>query len=93
MFRKAELRELAVDFLHDVVAGDLGDDAGGGDRERNRIALHDAIVRVEKLAERQAVDEAVVGRFAEVFDCAAHGEVGGLEDVDSVDFLVVGSRD
>jgi hypothetical protein len=29
VFRKAELRELAVDFLHDVVAGDLGDDACG----------------------------------------------------------------
>ena len=93
MFRKAELRELAVDFLHDVVASDLGDDASGGDRERDRVALDDAIVRVGELAERESVDEAVVGRFAEALDRAAHGEVGGLEDVDSVDFLVVGSRD
>ena len=93
MFRKAELRKLAVDFLHDVVAGYLGDDAGGGNRERDRIALYDAVVRVGKIAERKAVDEAVVGRIAEAFDRAAHGEVGGLQDVDSVDFLVVGSRD
>ena len=50
-------------------------------------------MRVGKIAERKAVDEAVVGRIAEALDRAAHGEVGGLEDVDSVDFLVVGSRD
>ncbi len=83
---KAELRKLAIDLQHDPVARDLGDDAGGGDRERAGVALDDGIVRPWEITHGQAVDEAVIRLAGETFDRAAHREVGGAQDIQAVDF-------
>ena len=90
MLRKAELGELAVDFPHDPVARHLGDDAGRGDRERARVALHQGVVGKWKPGHRQAVDEAMTGHTVETLRRACHGEVRRLEDVEAVYFTAIG---
>lgn len=63
MLRKAELGELAVEFPHDPVARDLGDDAGRGDGQRLGIALYDGVVGKREIPNRQAVDQAMIGFY------------------------------
>jgi len=87
---KAELRKLAVDFPHQAVAGDFGDDAGGRDREREAVALDDGVMRHRETAHRQAVDEAMIGRGIDGLDRPAHREVAGAQDVEAVDFQAIG---
>ena len=60
VLRKAELGKLLVEFPHDPVAGDLGDDAGRSNRERQSVAFHDSVVGDGKIFDRQSVDQAVV---------------------------------
>jgi len=89
MFRKAEFRELTVDFPHDPVAGHLGDDAGRRDRERTAVAFDDGIVRKRETGDWQSIDQAMVGAAGEGVDGAAHGQVGGPQDIELVDFEVI----
>ncbi len=87
MLRKAELGELAVDFPHQPIAGDFGDDAGGRDRERKAVAFDDGIIRQRKIPQRQPVDQAMVRANVQSLDCPAHGEVGRSQNVELVDLL------
>ncbi len=93
MARKAELRKLGVELPHDPIPRDLGDDAGGGDGKRAAVALDQRVVRQRKIPDRQAVDKAVVGRGFQGSDGAAHGEMGGAQDVQGVDFRRLGEGD
>ena len=70
MFFKSVFGKLLGVLFHDVIAADLGDNAGGGDGERVGIAFDDALVREGKLLERQTINEAMVDRDT-VFFCSA----------------------
>ena len=89
---KAEFRKLAVDFPHQAVACDFGDDAGCRDRKREPVALDDGVMRHGETAHRQAVDQAMVGQGIDGLDRAAHREMGGAQDVEAVDFPAIGQR-
>lgn len=86
---KAILRKFLSILLHAAIACDLGDDAGSGDRERLRIALDDALVRVGKMFHRQAIDETMVHGdlvlFLQCADGSGHAMVGSAEDVERID--------
>ena len=68
---------------HGAVADDLGDDAGGGDGEGGGVPADTAAGRAVEGGGAVAVDEGEVGRGGEAGDGAAHGEHGGVEDVEA----------
>jgi len=57
------LRELGAKVTHHPVAGDFGDDTGGGDAQANAIAVNDGRLRKGKRDNRQPVDQNMVRRF------------------------------
>ena len=68
----------------EAVAVDLGDDGGGGDGERERVAVDEAGLGAG-VVEPHGVDEEMVGGDGEGADGGEHGEARGLVDVDAVD--------
>lgn len=72
-------------FYHDAVACHLRDDAGCGDAEAEGVAADEGGLRDGEIAHGEAVNEHVVG--GELLGGAAHGFVGGAEDVDAINFL------
>lgn len=86
---ESKLRELAVDLMHDAVTGDFGDDAGGGDREGSAVAFDDSVVRKREIFHWQPVDDAMLRSRGDGLCGPAHGEVGGAEDVEAVDFIMI----
>ncbi len=76
-----------VEFYHDPVACHLRDDAGGGDAEADRVAAHERGLRQGKIADGQPVYENMVGGRRQLSRGAAHGFMGGAEDVDAVNLL------
>ena len=84
---KAELRILRVNLAHNAIACDLGDDAGCGDREGLAISLDDGVLGDGEIPHWQAINKAVVRGRGQSFHRAAHGEMGGTQDVEKVDFF------
>jgi len=82
-----------VQFPHEVVAGLLGDDAGGGDGEAAAVAFDHGLVSTGEAFDRESVDEREFGEVGQGLQGFSHGEVGGVEDVDAVDFPVVDDSD
>jgi len=82
-----------IEAEHDAITGDLGKDAGGGDALALAVAFDDGGVRNGKWADGQAVDEGVLGQRRKGADSTPHGLVGGAEDVDAVDLVVLDDRD
>ena len=93
MLRKAELGELRVNLPHDPVAADFGDDAGCRDGERFAVAFDDRVIGIGEITDGQAVYQAVLRLPIERFHGPPHRQVGGAQDVDPVDFLMVGGGD
>ena len=76
-----------VERKHEAVALHFGDDARGGDAEAEGVAAHDGLLGPGEIPDGEAVDEDHVwAGGAEGGDGALHGEVGGAEDVEVVDF-------
>ena len=90
---EAILRILRVEFDHEAVAGDFGDDAGGGDGNAKGVAADERRVVDGEAAHGESVDEGVVGFRGQGLDGAGHGEVGGAKDVEGIDFLDAGGAD
>jgi hypothetical protein len=70
---------------HQTVAGDLGDDARGGDRVTERVALDHGRLGTGEPWDREAVDQDVLSGGNQGVERAAHGFVGSAEDVDGID--------
>src|ERR1035441_6500938 len=85
---------LRVQFAHQAVAVDLGDDGGGSDGERERVAVKEARLGAG-VVEPHGVDEQMIRHDRERLDRGEHGDARGLVDVDAVDGLGVdlGDRD
>ncbi len=82
---EAILRELRAKVTHDPIACDLGDDAGSGDAQADAITIDNRRLRKRKRNHRQTIDQDVVRRFEQRFDCQAHGTMTRAQNVDSVD--------
>ncbi|MEY5026608.1 MAG: hypothetical protein RLZZ244_2136 [Verrucomicrobiota bacterium] len=78
-----------VQFLHSIIARDLGEDACGGDAEAEGVPTDEGGLGDGEGVDGKSVDEGVVGGGGEAEDGAAHALVGGAEDVEAVDFLGV----
>ena len=100
--RPAILRMLPVEVGHVVVAVGFGQNGGGGDGEVAGVALDEGGVRQGLGEEGEvgaveggtgavgveavAVDDDKLGAHFEAVEGAVHGQNGGVEDVDFVDF-------
>ena len=71
----------------EVVTGDFGHDGGAGDEEAACVAFDDGGVGGWEAFYGEAIDEGVVGQARECFEGTAHGEVGGIEDIELVNLL------
>ena len=63
----------------------LGEDARGGDGEGEGVAVHDAALGDVDLGDFARVHEEEVGSNAQRDHCPAHGQEGGVVDVQAVD--------
>jgi hypothetical protein len=79
------LRELRAKVTHDPVACDLRDHACRGDTQADTITVDNRRLGKRKRNHRQTIDQDVVGRFEQRFDCQAHGPMTRAQNVDSVD--------
>ncbi len=78
--------EAGIRTGHHAVAHDLGDDGGGGDRQRPGIALDDGAALAGKPWRHVApVCQHQLRGDLQAGDGAAHGVEAGLADIDDVD--------
>ena len=73
-----------VELAQQRVPRGLGEDRRGGDRARERVAVHEVALR-QRQVDGGGVDEQEVGRDGEGLDGAPHGEPRGLQEIDPVD--------
>src|SRR5690606_35614323 len=91
----------AVQPGHQLVADDLGDDAGGGDGVAAGVTVDEGVVLEAQFGKRQAVEEEVKSRVAsresraahEPVYCAPHREGRRHPDVEPVDLGAGGGGD
>jgi hypothetical protein len=93
MLVEAILRELSAEVTHHPVARDLGDDACSGDTQANAIAINDRCLRNWKRNHGQTIDQDVVRRLEQSFDCEAHCTVACTQDIDSIDLHGIDDAD
>ena len=90
MDSKTILRELPVEFLHDPVAGHLGQDAGGGNTQAKPISPDESSLIHGKPLCRKTIHKSMGWRmsvFYQTFESATHGQMGCPQDVQMTDFL------
>jgi len=78
---------------HGAIAGDFGDDGGGGDGGATSVAVDNGDFLTAEPGLLVAVNEAEVGLLRKPLDGAAHGEQAGAEDIVGVDFVHGGDAD
>jgi hypothetical protein len=82
---KAVSGMLAIQFDHQTIARDFGEDAGGSDRIAFTVAFDDRGMRNFERLDGAAIDEYVLRGWMQLIQGEIHGAVGGLEDVDLID--------
>jgi hypothetical protein len=81
------------EFRHDAIAGDLGDDRGGGDGGTPRVAIDDGEFPAAQAGLLVAVNQAEVRLLGEALDGAAHREKTRAKNIVRLDFLNGGDAD
>ena len=89
--RQPVLRKLAIPFPHHRVAGHLGQNRSGGDRNADGVAPDDRDLGNREI-EAQGIYQKQVGRGIERQDGLAHGQARCLKDINSVDFRSIYAR-
>ena len=79
------LRVKRVDFLHDPVARDFGDDARGRDGKAEFVAPNDCSVRGGEVGHGEAVDQHVFGWRGQGADRLEHRSMCRPKDVNRID--------
>jgi hypothetical protein len=87
------LRELRAKVTHDPVAGDLRDNACGGDAQADAVAIDNCRLRKWKRDHRQPIDQSVIWRFDQGFDRQTHGAMARAQDVDPIDLDGINNGD
>ena len=89
MLRECVARVPRIQFHHDAVPRDLGDDTRRRDAETPRIAADQCRVLDWKWPHGQPVDERMIRGLSERGDGPAHGLMGGAQDIDPIDLDVI----
>ena len=79
-----------VEFVHDPVPGDLGQDTGGGDTEADPIPANKCRMLNRESLDRQSIHEGMVALmsvFMKPYQGARHGEMRCSQDIQVSDFL------
>jgi len=76
-----------VGSLHEGVTVDFGDDGSGGDGFDEAVAFNNGFVGKGKVFDWVAVDKNELRLGFEVADCAFHGKIGSVANVEAVDFF------
>src|SRR5207237_4740538 len=84
---EAILRVNGVVFAHERVAIRLGDDGGGGDGGRGRVAAYDRLLRQARLAQRYGVYQKKIGARLKPFEGLQHRAPRGDEYVRAVNLF------
>lgn len=84
---KSVSRIVQIQFAHQAVAGNLGNDRGGGDRKAEGIPLFDGLLGDGGFNGADAVDQQEIGNGGKLRDRLQHGLPCGLQDIDPVDHL------
>ena len=71
---------------HPAIAGHLGNDRGGGNRETGTISLDDGLLRGGTF-ETQRIDQEMVGSHGQSGQRLVHGAARGGDDADAIDHL------
>ena len=87
MLGKSILGIKAIDFQHDAVALDLGNNAGCRNAEADAVTADQRGLGARKIANGQPIDEGVGGAGRELFDHGPHSGVRCAEDIEAIDFL------
>ena len=87
VLREAVLRIFLIHFAHIAVTGHFGKDRRGGNGHAFGIALDDRDFVAGESGLTVAVDQSKIRLHAQRFHGAAHGEKGGLQNVDLVDLF------
>jgi hypothetical protein len=86
VFFQAVPRIAASQQRNESIPPYLGHDGGGGNGETFPVAADDGLLRPGEIGDGQAVDQHQVGEKAKGGHGAAHGFLGGAENVEGVDF-------
>ncbi len=78
--------KLFAQFRHQGVACNLGDDAGGGNREAAPVAVDNRGVGAGEIIHRQSVHQRVLRQRRQLEQGPAHGQMRGLADIVAVNF-------
>ncbi len=76
---------LFVVLKHEMVADDLGEDAGRGDAKTLGVALDNGSLRRGERRHGATIHQRVRGRRVELGEGGVHRSIGGLQDVDLID--------
>lgn len=82
-----------VQFGHEAVARDFGEDAGGGDGKTFGVAIDQGGLGMERGKDVRAVDQGMVWCGRELQERLVHGTQAGLEDIDGIDDLDIHGGD
>ena len=93
MLAEAILGELLAKVTHDPVARDLGNHACRRNAQADAIAINNCGLRRWKRDHRQAINQDVIGRFEQRFDCEAHCTVARTQDIDPIDLHRINNAD
>ena len=74
-----------ITFMHELVARDLGKDAGGGNAETLLIAFNNGCLREGKRRHAKPIHQRVRCRRARLCKRIIHRTMSGLEDIDLID--------
>lgn len=89
----AELGVASGEAGHGAVSDDLGDDAGSGNGEGGCVSTDAALGGTADGWSAVAIDYCEIRDCGKAVDRSAHGEHGGVEDVDMEDFCNRGGAD
>ena len=81
---KTILGILRVEFAHEAVTRDFGEDAGGGDGEGESIAVNDALLGNLDFLQHEGIEQERVRSEGEGLKRAIHGEMRCFEDIELV---------
>lgn len=93
IFVKIVIWKLLVEFFHDSISSDLGEDACSCDGEREGVAVHNGSLGFPKEWHKISVDESPVGRWVELIARSHHGFPCGFEDVDPINLVGIDQGD
>lgn len=90
MGSKAVLRILLIEVLTPPVAVDLGQYGGGGNRAHQRIPFDDGLCGHVQQRDPVAIHQNQAWLEPQTLHGPAHGQHGGLQNIETIDFLDAG---